>query len=409
MAFGVTNEGFILKRLVDIKNDLITALSTVTDPVSGESLTPDLDDEDDPLIQIVNAFSDTIADAWEHLQLAYNQFDPLKASGAGLSGTVQLNALRRRAGVASQVVVVVTGTPYLVVDAGQQITTMDDTPVFELPAFEIGSGGTTIVVATCTENGPFDVATGTLVKILTPISGWTAVTNPGTAVVGSYEETDEELRARQQISTSNTAQTIPEAILAGLVNTDGVEFAKVYQNISLSTDLRGIPAKTLAAVVIGGEDDDIAQILFDKIAAGGCDTYGDEEVVIEDSQGIEYTMRFVRPTEIPVYIEIEVTVINEDVWPSTGVDDIKAAIIEWTLTGGASLSSTELLQTGYYPGRSVYATELIVPIYSIPGIRVDSVLVMAVDDSSSSGSAELDVSWDEIATFSSDDIDITVN
>ena len=409
--YGVTDLGFVLKRLNDIRNDLITALSDVTDPLSGESLTPNLEDEDDPLVQVVNAFSDVVAECWENLQLAYNQFDPLKASGAGLGGTVQLNGIRRRPGTYSQVVVMMVGTPGLTIDSGAQITTMNDSPIFELPEVKFDETGSAVVVATCTEYGENNVEVGTLVKILTPISGWTSVTNSSTATLGSLEEKDEELRARQRVSTSNTAQTIPEAILAGLINLDGVKFAKIYQNITLSIDSRGIDPKSIAAVVIGGEDEEIAQILFDKLAAGGCDTYGDQEYAIEDSQGIEYTMRFIRPIEINIFVEVEVTVISTVTWPSgTGSADIKAAILAWALTGGQSVDSDALYQIGYYPGRSVYANELFIPVYTVQGIRIDSILVSNADDSASDvGSSEVIIDWNEIAIFSSDNISVTVN
>jgi len=125
--FGINETGFNLKRLADILADMKTALSTVTDPITGESLTPDLLDENDPLIQLVNTFSDTLALGWEQLQLAYNQFDPLKATGAGLSGLVQLNKLSRQAGSKSTVVLTLTGTVDKSVPAGKIVTDMNST------------------------------------------------------------------------------------------------------------------------------------------------------------------------------------------------------------------------------------------------------------------------------------------
>lgn len=382
------------------------ALFGVTDPVSGESLTPDLDDEDDPLIQVVNAFADSLAAAWEHLQLSYNQFDPLKATGAGLSGVVQLNGLRRRAGTRSSVVVTLTGTPNMVIPAGKQITTMTSTPVFELPTVEMGEDGTANALATCIEDGPFEVGAGTLVKILTPVSGWTAVTNALAATPGTYEETDEELRARQQISTSNTAQTIVESIASGVGALEGVEFVKVYQNIGLVADERGIPAKSIAVIVLGGEDDEIARAIFTKLAAGGADTHGTEEVEIIDEQDIIYAIRFSRPTEIPVYVDVNVQVVNAALWPTDGADLVKAAILSWAQIGAGGLDVySQYDQDGYSPGQSVYASELFVPAYTVSGIKVTSI---SVGEDSSGGGDEVAIAWDEIAVFSDDNINVTV-
>ena len=406
MTFGISSAGFSLKRLADILDDMKSALQTVVDPVSGETLTIDLEDENDPLVQQINAFSDGLAECWEQLQLAYNQFDPLKCSGAGMNGTFQLNGLRRRAGVKSQVVVTITGTPGLTLEAGKQITTADDYPIFELPLCQIGIDGTEAVLATCTEYGDIEASAGTLVKILTPISGWTSVTNALDAVPGSEEETDTEFRARQQASTSYTAQTIPEAIAAGISALEGVTFVKVYQNINLTTDSRGIPAKSIAPIIVGGDDEEIAQVLFEKLACGGADCYGSTEETITDNQSIDYTMRFSRPAEVPIYIDVDVTIINSALWPSTGAADLKAAILSFATLGAGSLQITSGYdRDGYSPGQSVYATELYIPCYSIPGIKVNSIVIGTTP---SPADPSVDIDWDEIATFSSDNIDVTV-
>ncbi len=128
---GVTPQGFSLKRLADIRNDLVTALNEVTDESTNEKLIVDLADADDPLVQIVDSFSDGLSVAWEQLQFAYNQFDPLKSSGGGLSGVVQLNGIRRKSGTFSTVFVSLTGQFNQFIPAGQQITDINNTHVWE--------------------------------------------------------------------------------------------------------------------------------------------------------------------------------------------------------------------------------------------------------------------------------------
>src|ERR1035437_6784669 len=101
--FGVSSAGFSLKRLNDILNDMVADLSTIQDPVTGETLTPSLIDENDPLVQTANSLADALSVGWEQLQLACNQYDPLKSVGAGLSGLVQLNKIKRKVGSGSTV------------------------------------------------------------------------------------------------------------------------------------------------------------------------------------------------------------------------------------------------------------------------------------------------------------------
>ena len=83
MAYGIDDTGFTLKRLNNIITDLNTALALITDPKTGQSL--NLYDENDPLINIRDALADSISACWEQAQLAYNQWDPLKSTGAGLN------------------------------------------------------------------------------------------------------------------------------------------------------------------------------------------------------------------------------------------------------------------------------------------------------------------------------------
>lgn len=95
-VFGVTEQGFVLKRLTDVLASLKSNLAKVQDAETGNTL--NLSDENDPLMQLVNAVGDEISVCWEQLQMCYNQFIPAHASGAALSGLVQLNGLLRQTG-----------------------------------------------------------------------------------------------------------------------------------------------------------------------------------------------------------------------------------------------------------------------------------------------------------------------
>lgn len=403
MTYGVTEQGFVLKRLNDILTDMKTVLAQVQDPKTGEFLTPDLLDENDPLVLLINAFADSLYAGWEQLQLSYNQFDPLKATGAGLSGLVQLNGLLRKAGIKSTAVVTITGTAGKVVPAGKQISDINSTYIWDLPAFTIGIGGTVETTATASEYGPIEAASGTLVKILTPYSGWTSVTNTADAVVGTSEETDTILRSRQRDSTTVGQSTI-ESIYSALMQLEGVTYARVYQNITLLTDSRGIPAKSVAAVVVGGSEADIAATLFDHVPAG-CATYGSTEIYIYGVQGVDTAMYFTYPAEIDIYIDIEVEVVDASIWPDDAADRIKANIISYATSGAVGIGiDTGFDQDGYTPGQSVYASELYTPINYIHGARIVSVFV---GTTGSPADPSVVIDWNEIAVFDSANINIT--
>ena len=264
-TFGLTDNGFTLKRLADILDDMVTALGNVVDPVSGESLTVDLSDENDPLIQEINAFADGLSVCWEQLQLVNNQFDPNSSTGTGLSALVQLNGLRKKSGTYSTVILYCTGTANLTIAAGQQVSPISDGNYWTTnTTFTFDSSGHATVLATCNDIGAITASAGTLIKIVTPQDGWQTVTNISDAVAGTNEETETELRARRNVSTSGTAVAIIESVYSSLRSLENVTAVRVYQNITLTTDANGVPSKSIAAVVQGGTDADIANVLWLK-------------------------------------------------------------------------------------------------------------------------------------------------
>lgn len=399
--FGITPQGFVLKRLVDIRQDLVDRLSQIQDPVSGEFLTVDLKDENDPLVQLVNSFSDGLAVGWEQTQGSYNQFDPLKASNGGLSGVVQLNGIRRKTGTVSRVIVTLEGTPNLLIPTGNQFTDIQNTFVWQLPQVLLDVNGYASAEAQCIIKGPNTAIAGTLVKILTPIAGWDSITNSVDAIPGTLEETDSELRARQQLSTSATASSIVDAIFGSLIALADVDFVRVYQNSTLVTDSRGIPGKTVAVVIVGGDDDDIGTEIFEKQSLG-MDTFGTTIVSKTDVQGINYPIRFTRPAEINIYVQVDVTVVNLSIWPSDGADQIKVAILAYA-AGYVDLCG--ISSSGYVPGSTVYSSELYVPVNSVQGTQITSLLVGI---SGPPGDQSVSTEWNKIPFFDSNNIEVMV-
>lgn len=95
--YGMTGAGFIPKRLADIQSDLNLELANIVDPSTGEY--PFQNAADDAILQqVVGVFASALEEAWEAAYEASVQFDPQKNAGGGASGTVQLNAITRKAG-----------------------------------------------------------------------------------------------------------------------------------------------------------------------------------------------------------------------------------------------------------------------------------------------------------------------
>ncbi len=404
--FGVTPTGFVLKRLADIRIDLVTALSEIVDEETGEQLIVDLSDSDDPLVQIVDSFSDGLSVAWEQLQLAYNQFDPLKASGSGLSGVVQLNGIRRKSGTFSEVLVSLTGQPNKLITTGKQISDNDDTFIWELPQIELDPAGLGSGIAVCTTKGPNAALANTLVKIMTPVAGWSSVTNVVDATTGTLEETDSELRIRQQDSTSATGASVVDALYSSLLSLPDVTFVRVYENKTLSEDNRGIPGKTVAVVIIGGDDEEISKIIFQKQAIGMA-TFGTTVTEQKDAQGILYAILFSRPIEIEIFVKVHVVVVDTALWTDDGPDRIRAAILAYAAGDTLSLGIVSGFDMdGYAPGDKVYASELYVPVNSVRGTQIRSV---QVGTQFPADAQTVMIEWNEIGSFASATIEVEVD
>lgn len=316
-VYGVTEQGFVLKRLNNILQDISARLNQVKDETTGESLIFDLGDENDPLVDMVNAIGDQLSVCWEQLQACYNQHDPLKATGAALAGMVQLNGLAKYS-----------------------------------------------------------------------------------------NETDSSLRGRQQLSTEKTGRGMIEDIFSNILNLPGVTFCRVYQNNTLTTDARTIPAKSIAAVVVGGVDEDIAQTLFEQVPVIA-QTHGSTTVQVADMYGTLYPMEFSRPASVPVYVEVSVTVVDANLWQGdAGIQKIKDSIVAYADGGAAALGiTTGFIQSGFIPGLSVYASELYVPANVGLGIKINSIFVgLAASPTGDTAAIE----WDEVAAIVEDNIVVTV-
>lgn len=83
--------------------------------------------------------------------------------------------------------------------------------------------------------GPIAVPYNTLTEIVTPIAGWTSLTNLDAGITGRDRETDEELRARRERSLSRLGAATVEAIRSRLLQeVDGVTSVTIFENVTLT-------------------------------------------------------------------------------------------------------------------------------------------------------------------------------
>lgn len=404
---GVSPSGFEAKRLADVNSEAQEDLRTIVDPVSGESLQADFE-ADDPAMQVVQVPLEGVGMAWEAAQLIYQQFDPNKATGPSQSGLVMLNGIERLDAENSTASIDVTGTPLAVIPAGQLVSDQNNinqwATVSDLTLDVAGIGSVSV---RCTVSGPVTAAAGAINRIVTPYPGLSSVTNPAAAQVGRDIETDSELRQRRNRSTMAPASSPAESVYANLANIPGVTYARVRQNNTLVADSNGIPGKSVAAVVVGGLDLDIAYTLLARTGIAS-QWFGNTSLSLIDAQGEPYVISWTRPTPLQIYIDLDIEIVNPNVFPADGIQQIKDAIILYAQGGAPALGVEDgFSTTGFPPGATVVWSRLFTPINFVPGHRVVSLFI----GTSPSPSTEDDIPtpWNEFPLFLDGNINISVS
>lgn len=400
MSFGMTNTGFKPKRFADVLDSLMDRVKSISDPDTGEY--PFINETADGLlVQFTSIIAEEIATCWEQAYLASVQYDPQNASGVALRGLVQINAINPSYGSYTQISINVSGTPGTVIPEGSRIASTDGSQVYQIPtAVVIPDAGSIVATAICTETGPNDPEPGTIIQIQTPIFGWNYASNVSTTSVGTDADTDTELHIKQSRATAATSYRQVDAIIAGIMNVPGVTFARLYVNNTLTTDSRGITGKTMAPVVVGGVDTDIANVL--RLKAGSLDNFQGNlatPITYTGPLGDTQTIDFYRPVEKPIYIAISITVTDSVAYPDDAETQIKQAIVNYAQYDQSGVA-------GFPPGADVLISRLYTPINSVQGFKVNSIEIGTSSGSLSEN--DIAIAWNEIAKFDEDNITITV-
>jgi hypothetical protein len=336
---------------------------------------------DTPLGQILAPVAQQIGLTYEAVQSAYDCTDPEAAEGVVLDSIAAARGMTREPATYSTVGLICTGTTSTVIAAGKRVRVADGA-VFAIDhAVTIAPGTTVVADATCTVTGPQEAAIGACTTIVDAVAGWSAVTNPAAAVLGSDEETDAALRARMATSGSIDGRCTLPAIRANVLALDSVDACVVLTNRALVTDSDGLPGKSFRVVVwpaqSSDEEEAIAGVIWDHLPAGiYCD--GTTAVVVTDEQGDSETIRFSLATEQVLHWVAIVTTTPVDPaaepFPVDGLDLIEAAILAYGNTLGVAQDVIPLAAAGYCTAGYVDATTG-VRVPGIPGIRALEVRV----------------------------------
>lgn len=240
---------------------------------------------------------------------------------------------------------------------GELTVTSDDAVSLALTAnLSFGEIGVLVPFA-AVETGPKALPVGDLTEIKTPVAGWDRITNLEPGVIGANRESDGELRARRSKSIQITATSTLDSITARLRQVANVSDVNVSQNNTDTTDAFGTLRQHVWATVEGGDDADIAAVLFNAVAAGigyrGDTTVGH----VSEVTGKTYQIAFDRPTYIDPTIEVQY--IRLSGFPPEGEELIRAALVARTFALGERL----------------VVPRLYTPINTVEGVDIEALLV----------------------------------
>lgn len=289
-------------------SDILTYLTDSFKSIYGQDCYLGNDSADYQWISII---ADKIYDVVQALQQDYNNRSVSTAVGVALDGLVKNNGLTRKAATYSTCEVTITGVYGTVITNGVVQDVSGYYWDLESP-ITIPLSGTTTATATCRTIGAISAVAGAISSIVSIQRGWTSVTNSSAATTGLPVETDAELRSRQALSTSYSSHTTLAATYAGIAAVTNVTRYNIHENQTAIHD-GFAPGHSITCVVEGGTDADVAMAIYLNRGIG-CLTYNGgggptavDEVVTDPDTEEEFTVGFLRPDTIPIYVHSEVT------------------------------------------------------------------------------------------------------
>lgn len=298
--FGLTPTGFVRKNLTDITTELEADQRADID----QNLT--FGDEE-PLTQLNGTYGEQLAQAWEVLETVA-MVDPDGAKDFRLDQISNITGTRRDLDTYSTVILSCVFSGVVNLTAGLQKVRHDSIPTIEfvvLMDYVSPGAGAHDVLFRATVTGPVQAASGTLTDIVVPAAGWLSANNVKDADPGTNRQKDSDLKEKRQRELASGGGASEPTLYSKISRVEGVTSLLLLNNRTRYTDSDGVPSKAVEAIVLGGDDADIAQALF-LYASTGAGFHGNTEVEVLDSTGKKHLIKFTRPTEVDVWMTLEI-------------------------------------------------------------------------------------------------------
>lgn len=315
----VDETGLHIPTYNDLKDQLISEVKQIYGDIYL--------DEDSADYQFISIFAKKIFDSYSLAILCYNNRTPVNAIGVGLDSVVAFANIQRKPATYSDVQLTLTGASGTIIENAQASDISGN--LWNIPYTVIPENGSITVECTCDTPGSIGALPNTINTIMTPTFGWYSVTNNQSANQGINIETDSELRGRYSLAIRSPSLTVFESVISGVSSLQSVTRIIGYENDTGSSSTgeeppnvpAGLPPHSITIVVEGGDDEQIANEIYNK-KTPGCYTNGTTSVQIISETGNIDTIRFYRPTYIDVYAKVTVKKL------ATWNDELQNTIIQ---------------------------------------------------------------------------------
>ncbi len=242
-----------------------------------------------------------------------NQINPNEAGGTFLDAVCALLGVERQQATKTlMTAVVLGGRPLTYVPKGVRAKT-DAGDLFEsVAAVTLDATGAAKVDFRAIATGPVTCALNTLSNVVDTVLGWETVNNPGPtqATVGKAQQSDMSLRDLRRRTLANQGISTVEAQVSNMYLVSGVRSLQFRENVAATTQtIDGITmvAHSVWMCVEGGLNADVALSLLTNKTDGAAWNGATTVDVVEPNSKQTYTVKFDRPTSVPMLARVTVS------------------------------------------------------------------------------------------------------
>jgi hypothetical protein len=356
------------------------------------------------------------AEIWANLdevgQRAYNSKDPKKAKDYDLNVICSLTGTTRSLGTPSNVELTLGGVVGTVILAGRLAkSSIDDSQWSIDTTVTIGIGGTVTVNATCTVNGATQASVGVINKIVSTVGGWQTVTNASVATPGTNVQNNSSLRLERAKSVSRPGNNQLDSLLGETFSVDGVRRVVILENDTDTDNFygNGLPKNSVAPIVDGGTDTDVALAIFRK-KNPGCKLFASStSVTVNDVYDLypsnKKDITFSRPTYVDAIVAV--TVQSDGTLPNDTDDQIKRAILDYA-AGDLVAAECGFNVLGFDIGEDVPVSRIGTPVNQVIGKYGNSYVTGLTVNTLSFGDI-VPISINELSRWTLANITVTIN